>query len=212
MENSPHKRAGFPIVQTLLAVVVVLILPVLVLPMMDSHNHEGISRVLSNARQIHQSAYRMVLDNAAEPNPELGWAGDLAIAKNHPVATTGDYVERMVSFKYLDRVNLHKVFSIRDVPVYPGTGPFEGKYSVYTFFKITEKDEDTAVFLATKNFHYGAALDPKAPYGERGSVIVHKAGDAQKLSAGQAMNKNVGLMPGGTVDDPGVQEGNTLKD
>jgi hypothetical protein len=43
-------------------------------------------------------------------------------------------------------------------------------------------------------------------------VIVRKAGDALMLTSGQAMNKNIGVMPGGTKANPGEQAGNTLND
>ncbi len=55
-------------------------------------------------------------------------------------------------------------------------------------------------------------MDPNGPYGDKGCVMIHKNGDALSLSAGQAMNKQVGLMPGGTKENPGEQDGNILKD
>ncbi len=211
MENSPHKSTGFPIAQTVIAVVVVVILAALVWPY-SCHSPDRILRPLSNARQIHQAWYRMVLDGAGNGDADLAYPGELAARADHPILTTGQFVEHLVAHQYLDRSFLVKLFSGPDVPDYPGVGPFEGKYSVYRVFKITRKDEDDAIFLATKNFHFGAALDPKAPYGTKGCIVVRKGGDALSLSAGQAMNKNIGVMPGGTLENPGEQAGNTLKD
>lgn len=212
MENSPQKRTGFPIVQTVIAIAIVLVLAALVLPSTGSVDKARITSALSNGRQIHQAVYRMVLDGAASEPPSLGWPGDLAASKTNPLTTSGQFVEHLVEREYIDRGSLAKLFRAPGSPVYPGTGVFEGKYSPYFFFKVTEKDGEEAIFLATKNFHYGAALDPKGPFGDKGCVIVRKGGDALSLTGNQAMNKNVGVMPGGTSENPGKQEGNVLKD
>ena len=42
--------------------------------------------------------------------------------------------------------------------------------------------------------------------------IIRKDGDARSLTAGEAMDKNIGVMPGGTAENPGEQAGNVLKD
>jgi hypothetical protein len=197
-----------------MALVIVVVLAVYVVPAIKFRQVHGLrlTTALSNGRQIHQAVYRMVLDGAATEPPSLEWPGDIAAAKTSPVTTSGQLVERLVELKYFERGSVAKLFVAPGRPVYPGTGPFEGKYSPYFFFKVTEKDDDTAIFLATKNFHYGAALDPKGPWGEEGCVIVRKAGDALMLTSGQAMNKNIGVMPGGTKANPGEQAGNTLND
>lgn len=216
----------------LIASAVLVVLGVLVWPStINCGDRCKLWTVLSNGRQIHQATYRMVLDNAAHPNPELGWPGDLAKAETHPVTTTGQFVERMVAYKYLDRGSLGKLFGgpARRAPKsepfsltnffskpefisYPGTGPFEGRHSVFTFFKVTEEDPDQVILLATKNFHFGAALDPMKPYGDETCMILHKGGNAESLTPAMARNKKVGLMPGGTIENPGEQEGNVLKD
>ncbi len=213
MENSPQKRTGFRFVESLIAVTLILILIALVYPSICSPCDKAkLTTALSNGRQIHQAAYRMALDAAESEPPGLAWPGDLAAAPINPVRTTGQFVEYMVNRKYLERGYLAKLFTAPDFPVYPGVGPFEGKYSIFHVFKVTVTDDETALFLATKNFHFGAPLDPKRPYGDKGCAIVRKGGDALSLSAGQAMNKNIGVMPGGTLENPGEQAGNILND
>ena len=167
---------------------------------------------LSNGRQIHQATYRMVLDGKESGDANLRWPGDLANAGDHPVTTTGEFVEHLVAHKYLDRGSLAKLFAGPGVTTYSGKGPFEGRNSVFNIFKVTDTDEDTAIFLATKNFNFGGPLDQKQPYGDDGCVIVRKGGDALRLTAGQAMKKEIGVMPGGTPENPGEQKGNVLKD
>ncbi|HEV7402844.1 MAG TPA: prepilin-type N-terminal cleavage/methylation domain-containing protein [Chthoniobacteraceae bacterium] len=205
---------GFTLIELLVVIAIIAILAALVLPSITgAFNRAKLTTALSNGRQIHQSTYRMVLDNAANPNPDLGWPGELAKAAANPVASTGQFVERLVQYKYVERGSLAKLFSgPAPVTTYPGTGPFQGQNSVFNFFKIEDNDNDTAIFLATKNFTFGAALDIKQPYGEQGCVVVRKGGDALMLTGGQAMNKNIGVMPGGTTESPGQQDGNILSD
>lgn len=214
-ETVPEKRQSFPIGGAVVGIVLVLIPGILAMPVLLGGTGCGPSKVyatLNRARQIHQAAYRMVLDNADDPDPDLGWPGELAESATNPISTTGQYVERMVDHRYLDRGSLAKLFAGPDVSVYPGTGPFQGKYSAFNVYKVTGNDPDNAIFLATKNFTYGSALDPTKPYGDKGCMIMRKGGDALLLTAGQAMTKNVGVMPGGTADDPGEQNGKTLED
>lgn len=213
MEDSPQKRTGFPIVQTVVAVGVGLILAVLVLPSFSGNMCKSkLTTALSNGRQIHQAAYRMVTDDAPSPSPEFAWPGELASQFTNPISSIGGYVEQMTKYKYLDRNALGRLFSGPGISTYPGTGPFEGKHSVFNIYKITENDFDTALFLATKNFTFGAPLDRKRPFGTEGAVIIRKGGDALTLTADAAMNKKVGVMPGGTEENRGEQAGNILKD
>lgn len=214
MHLSPHRSAGFTWLEAVVVLAVVLILAALVLPSISSTDHGGgrIYRALSNARQIHQATYRMVLDGKENLDVNLGWPGDLASTGDHPVTTTGEFVEHLVAHKYLERDSLAKLFAGPQVTPYSGQGPFEGRNSVFAFFKVTETDEDTTIFLATKNFNYGGPLNLKQPFGDKGCVVVRKEGDALMLTGGQAMKKEIGVMPGGTPDNPGRQEGNVLRD
>ncbi len=232
MESSRPSGPRTSLSGILIASAVLMVLGVLVFPSATiCIDRSRMTNALSNGRQIHQATYRMVLDTAADPNPKLGWPGDLAKDETHPVTTTGQFVERMVAYKYLERASLGRLFggparrapdrepfslsnlfSKSEVISYPGSGPFEGRHSVFTFFNVTEKDSERVIFLSTKNFHFGAPLDPMKPYGDEAGVILHKAGDAERLTADRAMSKKVGLMPGGTIENPGVQEGSTLKD
>jgi type II secretory pathway pseudopilin PulG len=218
MENPPPKPTGFAVVRRVIAIVIagiviVLAVAALVLPAISGPHHGSVlMAALRSGREIHQATSRMALDGAASEPPSVGWPGDLAAATTNPITTSGQFVEYLVDRKYLDRESLAKLFRGPGCPAYPGTGSFEGKYSPYFFFKVTEYDGDDAIFLATKNFHYGAPLDVKGPYGDKGCVIVRKGGDAHLLTGGQAQNKYIGVMPGGTDENRGEQEGNVLSD
>jgi prepilin-type N-terminal cleavage/methylation domain-containing protein len=213
--KSLHRRTSqaFTLIELLVVIAIIAILAALVLPSISgAFDKAKLTTALSNGRQIHQLTYRMVLDTAASPNPDLGWPGDLFKSTTRPVATIGQFVDRLVEYKYLDKGQLGKLFAGPGITTYSGTGPFQGSNCVFNIFKVEENNLDTTLFLATKNFTFGSDLDKTMPYGESGAVIVRKGGDAQSLSGGAAKNKNIGVMPGGDVTNPGEQQGNTLSD
>jgi hypothetical protein len=152
---------------------------------------------MSNARQLHQAVYRMVLDNSVAPNPDLGWPGDLAVSTVRPVVSLGQYVDRLVEYKYLERESLPQLFKAPGIPPYPGTGVFDSEYSPFKMYRVKETDLDTCLFLATRNFAYGSGLDPAVqPFGSQVGVIVRKGGDAQALTSEKAQSTEVGRLPG----------------
>jgi hypothetical protein len=215
MKQSPNQDEGLTWLEAVVVLAVVLILVALALPItFDDHHTAGMrfAGTLSNARQIHQATYRMVLDGKESGDANLAWPGDLATAGDHPVTTTGEFVEHLVAHKYLDRDSLAKLFSGPKVTTYSGHGPFEGRNSVFDIYKVAETDKDTAIFLATKNFNFGGHLYQEQPFGDKGCVIVYKGGDARMITEGQAMKKEIGVMPAGTPENPGRQEGSVLGD
>ncbi|HEV7406228.1 MAG TPA: type II secretion system protein [Chthoniobacteraceae bacterium] len=210
MKKLHHGRAGMTLMEAVIVLAVILILAALVLPDIGSHppkHWKEFMRTLSNGRQLHAAAERMASESDAGVNPSRGWPGDIA-----GLADVGDYVERLVRHGYLDREQLGRLFAAPGMPRYSGNGDFESKYSGFKVYRVTKEDGPDTLLFATRNFRYGDALDPKSPYSEIGCVVVRKGGDAMMLSGGQAQNKNIGMMPGGTIEHPGEEEGSTLKD
>ncbi len=208
MKSSHRPSGAFTLIELLVVIAIIAILAALVLPNVASaFDKAKLTGALSNGKQIHQATLRMALDNAANPDPELGWPGDLAKATTNPVSSISQFVERLVDYKYLERGSLSKLFSGPNVSAYKGTGTFTGENSVYKIYLDRDSDYDTCLFLATKNFTFGQDLDAKKPFSDKGCVIVHKGGDAIQLSSKQAKNKNVGLMPGSTSQDSPGDEG-----
>src|SRR4051812_25334452 len=103
MKRSLNKRAGLSLVEVIVIVALVAILVALAVPDLGGQRVGGgqLTQTLNNARQIHIATLRMTTDASVEPNPKLGWPGDLPDVK-----TLGDFVERFVEFKYIDRSDL----------------------------------------------------------------------------------------------------------
>jgi type II secretory pathway pseudopilin PulG len=152
---------------------------------------------MSHARQIQMAAMRMALDNEVAPDPALGWPGDLAKSPTRPVTSLGDYVERLVEYKYLERGSLPVLFQAPGIPPYTGTAPFDAMYSPFKVYKVRASDPEDCLFLATRNFTYGSGLDPATkPYGAQAGIVCRKDGSAQILRTEPAQKTDLGRLPG----------------
>jgi hypothetical protein len=156
-----------------------------------------LTQTLNNARQIHLATLRMTTDAAVEPNPKLGWPGDLPDVKS-----LGDFVERLVEYKYMDRGDIKSLFHAPGVKAYGGTGPFSSENSAFKIYKARNADVGEVIYISTNNFTLGQPLDANAvPYGKKGAVIFRKSGEGVIINDRQAThsaNGNLGLNVGGT--------------
>ena len=158
--KSLHRATSkaFTLIELLVVIAIIAILAALVLPSITgAFNNAKLTTALSNGRQVHQATYRMVLDAAANPDPLLGWPGDLATAAAQPVNNVGDFVERLIKYKYFERGSVAKLFSgpspSQDLRRHR---PIPGQNSVFLIFKVQDNDLDNCIFLATKNFKFGS--------------------------------------------------------
>src|SRR4051812_28584578 len=97
MRNSPQQAAGLSLLEVIVALAIVVILVWMAIPQVsDGSPHRGqMTLTLNNARQIHIATLRMTTDADVEPNPKLGWPGDLPDVQTLPA-----FVERLVEYKY----------------------------------------------------------------------------------------------------------------
>jgi len=152
---------------------------------------------LNNAKQLHIATLRMVTDAEVAPDPKLGWPGDVTDIKS-----IGEYAERLVEYKYIDRGDLKSLFYAPDLEPYAGSGELKPENNAFKIYKVKKADVSEVIFIATKNFTFGKPLDPKeVPFGSLGAVIMHKGGDGRLLTREEAKNSGtgaIGLMPGAT--------------
>lgn len=178
--------------------VVVAVLAALALPSINSAQERAQATMcLSDARQLHMATYRMVLDNAANPDPALGWPGDLAKSPVRPVTNLSDFFERLVEYKYVDRADLSTLLRAPGVPTYTGTAPFDPACSPFKVYRVTEDDADDCLFIATRNYTFGQVLDPAAkPFGAKAAVVCLKSGECRTVRQAQVA-ASTGRLPGG---------------
>jgi type II secretory pathway pseudopilin PulG len=186
--------------EVLAVVALVVILALLAVPQFSTgvpNWHGLLTQTLNNARQIHIATLRMTTDAEVEPNPKLGWPGDLP-----DVQTLPDFVERLVEYKYIDRGDLKSLFYAPGVKAYKGTGPFASENSAFQIYKVRKADVSQVIYMSTKNFAFGQPLDPKAmPYGNKHAIIFRKGGEGVIINDQQATRSgdgNLGFNVGGT--------------
>lgn len=200
MASPERMEKGITLLELVIVIAVVLILVSLspVVTCGPAPGSGALIQAVNHARQIHLAVMCMAEDGRNNADPELGWPGDLK-AKGQ-IATAPDFVNRLVKYDYLKAGDL-KVFAAAGVTVYPNspstTGsngplkpPFEEKYNAFKIFLIKDKDASETVFLTSKNYAYGAAaLNSKAkPFGDKGFVVCHKAGDTSIYKKQQLKN------------------------
>jgi len=146
----------------------------------------------------------MATDYGTEKDLELGWPGDLADRKSHPVLAVSQYVDRLVAREYLKKEDMQKVMQAPGVTPWDITKNFDGERNCpFKIYRIKENDGAANIFCATKNFKYNDTLDAKKlPYGDKGFVLFRKGGDGavfnNKKMARPTNLSTLGLLPGRT--------------
>ena len=143
--------------------------------------------ILSNAKQLHLATQQMALDGTTTGNTNLSWPGDTG-------GTFTNWARRLVP-GYLSTNDFCKLMSAGRLVARSGNFPHFSKTSILAY-AVGEDGPGDAVFLSSANFTNtptgGLPLDPKAlPYGNRGFIIFHKAGDGAILMPKQVGNTNV---------------------
>jgi hypothetical protein len=209
MNSSDPPVSRFPsLLQVVVALGVIVILAVLALPQVPFDGIRGdILQTMNNMRQIHMATLSMANDGIESKNPKFGWPGDLAVAEKDPVLSLPAFVERLVEYDYIKRSDLGKNFAAPGVPVYPGKGPFESRYSAFKIYRVRENDAKNCLFAATRNFTMGKDLGPNAvPFGDKRFVIIRRGGDAVPFNNKQSARGHLGFLPGQTSEDEARNE------
>jgi prepilin-type N-terminal cleavage/methylation domain-containing protein len=109
MRTRAHSN-GLTLIELILAVFIVAVLVCLIILWQRRSRHEdGISSVLNNARQLYIAGFSMATDFNTTGDQHLGWPGDLAERKKDPVLTVSQYIDRLIAYEYLKKVDMQKV-------------------------------------------------------------------------------------------------------
>ena len=212
MKSLQLLRRAFTLIELLVVIAIISILAALAVPhLIVTLKLAQLTNTLNNAKQLHTAIMRMTLDTAVTPDPEIGLPGDV-----ENLTDLGDYVNRMVKYKYFEEGDLKTIFNAPGyTPAYSGSGRFTSANSPFKIYPVKSTDPNQRIMIATKNFTFGQPLaDGKAPYGNIGAVIVRKSGEAVKINDQQATasgNGSLGLGDGGTGSDNPGSEGTPLQ-
>ncbi len=212
-----NNRGAFTLIELLVVIAIIATIAAFAVPALTSALTKGqMTGTMNNARQLYLAGYQMSLDGSTNADGNLAWPGDYAAGT---LTKLQDYVQKLVQNDYLKPSDLPKILSA------PGatctvTSSGTGSATTVTLagtsglkvYPVTSADGSNVIFSLTSNYVYDTdLLTTSTPYGDKGFVVMRKAGDAAVLrrnnakhTSGQesAFESLVGKRPGdaqGTV-------------
>lgn len=180
--------AGISAVEIIVILAVIAILIFLAMPTISCGPVSGVmTQSLSNMKQLHLATQQMALDSETEKNTNIGWPGDIG-------GSFSNWTAQLVKGNYLSREDLGKLLSAPGVKV-SANDPLTNNRTAVLVYAVSEVTDGTVVFLSSANFTNnltGGILDPAGkPFGNKGFVVFHKAGDGAILQPRQAGMTNI---------------------
>jgi prepilin-type N-terminal cleavage/methylation domain-containing protein len=197
--------AAFTLIEMLVVISIIVVLASFAVPAVISGLTKGqMVGTLNNARQLFLAGQQMALDGATNSDPNFAWPGDLTAAAGGgaaggagagKISTLEQYCNRLVQNDYLKSGDLQKILSAPGVNC-TVTGNADGSVTLtgspaLKVYKVQEVDPSNTIFAVTANYTYDTALDnTKAPYGDKGFIVMRKGGDASTYKKNQATAQN----------------------
>lgn len=193
------KSAAFTLLELLIVISIIAIMASLALPHLLVALTKGeMMQTASNARQLYLATESMAIDANTSSDPNVGWPGDMNTPSFKGWATA-------LSSGYLSKNEFCKLCSAPGVVVSPEHFPTSASQTAFRLYGVKEQSDGNTIFLITRNatpHENGSAISITLdklvkPYGSKGCVIMHRAGDALTLMPAQ-LHKNVSL---GTLEN-----------
>lgn len=177
------RLSGFTLIELLVVISIIAILASLALPAITGAIVRGqMTQTLSNMKQLHLATQQAALDAVTTGDSTLvGWPDTNSFAV---------WATNMVP-SYLSTNDMVKLLSAAGMLTAPGAVPTANTNAVIVY-TVSEQSTGDTIFLTTANWTNDSQLSPTAkPYGNKGFVIFHKAGDGAVLLPKQYNSSNV---------------------
>jgi prepilin-type N-terminal cleavage/methylation domain-containing protein len=186
------KTRAFTLIELLVVIAIIATIAAFAVPALTSALTKGqMTGTMNNARQLYLAGYQMALDGSTNSDSNLAWPGDYAAGG---ITTLKDYAEKLVQNDYLKASDLAKILS---APGAACTATSSGSGSTTTItlsgnsglkvYPVTSSDASNVIFTVTSNYVYNTDLNTTGtPYGDKGFIVVRKAGDAAVLRRNNA--------------------------
>jgi len=189
--------AGFTLIEMLVVIAIIATIAAFAVPALTSAMAKGqMTGTMNNARQLYLAGYQMALDGSTNSDSNRAWPGDYATGT---CDTLPQYLQFLVQNDYLKGGDLQKVLS---APGANCTASVAGSGNAMTVtlagvpglkvYKVKESDAANTVFAVSANYTYASALTGTNPYGDKGFIVVHKAGDGAVLRKNNAQASDYG--------------------
>ena len=183
---------AFTLIELLVVIAIIATIAAFAVPALTSALTKGqMTGTMNNARQLYLAGYQMSLDGSTNADSSLAWPGDYAVGT---LSKLQDYVEKLVQNDYLKASDLPKILSAPGATctaTSSGSGSTTkvtlGGTSGLKVYPVTSSDGSNVIFATTSNYVYDTDLKTTDnPYGDKGFVVMRKAGDAAVLRRNNA--------------------------